>query len=161
MPRPKIAHKSTLVDMTPMCDVAFLLLTFFMLTTKFKPEDPVTVVTPSSISTKLLPESDVAMILVSKDGRVFYGLDDQNMRIKLIQDINQQYNLGLTPLEMKNFSLNSTLGVPINQLKTFLSQSLDDQKAAQQPGIPYDSAHNELKQWLLYTVTANGGEGNL
>jgi biopolymer transport protein ExbD len=145
--------------MTPMCDVAFLLLTFFMLTTKFKPEDPVTVVTPASISQKLLPEADVALIMVAKDGRVFYGLDDQNKRLQLIQDISQQYQLGLTPDEMKKFSLNSTMGVPINQLKQFLSLSLDDQKKFNQPGIPYDSTNNELAQWIRYTVTVNSATG--
>ena len=82
---------------------AFLLLTFFMLTTKFKPQDPVVVVTPSSISSQLLPEASVAMITVSKDGRVFFGLDQQNMRLDLIKSINQQYQLGLTPEELKNY----------------------------------------------------------
>ncbi|MEY4291989.1 MAG: hypothetical protein RIQ61_366, partial [Bacteroidota bacterium] len=33
MPKVKIPRKSTVVDMTAMCDVAFLLLTFFMLAT--------------------------------------------------------------------------------------------------------------------------------
>ncbi|GAA4311007.1 biopolymer transporter ExbD [Compostibacter hankyongensis] len=158
MPKVKIARKSTLVDMTPMCDVAFLLLTFFMLTTKFKPEDPVAVVTPTSISQKLLPEEDVAMIIVGKNGQVFYGLDDQNLRVKLIQAINQQYNLGLSNEQMKKFSMNSSFGVPIPQLKQFLSMSIDDQKAAQQPGIPYDSANNELAQWIKYTVSINAGK---
>ena len=35
MPKVKIPRKSTAVDMTAMCDVAFLLLTFFMLTSNF------------------------------------------------------------------------------------------------------------------------------
>src|SRR5699024_10165710 len=73
MPKVKIARKSTLVDMTPMSDVAFLLVTFFMLTTKFKPQEPVEVITPSAISTTILPESNVAMATISKDGRVFFG----------------------------------------------------------------------------------------
>ncbi len=46
MPKVKMPRKSTLIDMTAMCDVAFLLLTFFMLATKFKPDEPVAVVTP-------------------------------------------------------------------------------------------------------------------
>ena len=37
MARAKIKRGSTTVDMTAMCDVAFLLLTFFILATKFKP----------------------------------------------------------------------------------------------------------------------------
>lgn len=161
MPKIKIARKSTLVDMTPMCDVAFLLLTFFMLTTKFKPQDPVEVVTPSAISTKLLPEASVAMITVAKDGRVFFGLDQENKRVDLIKAINQQYQLGLTPAEMKNYSLASSVGVPIHSLKSYLSAPPDAQKDYHQPGIPYDSTNNELKQWLAYTVNINGSNGDL
>ena len=60
MSRPKIARKSTFIDMTAMCDVAFLLLSFFMLATKFKPDEPVVVVTPASISQVILPDADSA-----------------------------------------------------------------------------------------------------
>ncbi|RPI68323.1 MAG: biopolymer transporter ExbD, partial [Ignavibacteriales bacterium] len=41
MPKVKVPRKSTLIDMTAMCDVAFLLLTFFMLTTQFKSDESV------------------------------------------------------------------------------------------------------------------------
>jgi len=82
--------------MTAMCDVAFLLLTFFMLATKFKPDEPVTVVTPSSIAATLLPDSDVMLFTVDKDGRVFFSMDARQKE-KLIQDLDQQYKLGLEP----------------------------------------------------------------
>lgn len=161
MPKVKVPRKSTHVDMTAMCDVAFLLLTFFMLTTKFKPQDPVKVVTPSAISTQLLPESHVALVLISKDGRVFYGLDDQNMRQELIQAIDHQYNLGLTPSDIKNFSNSSVIGMPINKLKSFLDLPPDQAKRIQQPGIPVDSTNDELLQWITYTVTVNNGDPRL
>lgn len=161
MPRVKIAHKSTLVDMTPMCDVAFLLLTFFMLTTKFKPDEPVEVVTPAAISTTLLPEAHVALVTISKDGRVFFGLDDQNQRHKLISDISQQYKLGLSPEEMNNYSLASSVGMPINKLKQFLEMTPEKQKAFHQDGIPVDSATQELSQWMDYTVNINSNNPDL
>lgn len=161
MPKVKVPRKSTHVDMTAMCDVAFLLLTFFMLTTKFKPQDPVKVVTPSAISTKLLPESHVALVLISKDGRVFYGLDDQNMRQELIQALDHQYNLGLTPSDIKHFSNSSVIGMPINKLKSFLDLPPDQAKNIQQPGIPVDSTNDELLQWITYTVTVNNGDPRL
>ena len=50
MARPKIARKSTNVDMTAMCDVAFLLLSFFILTTKPKPSEAVPIQTPKSVA---------------------------------------------------------------------------------------------------------------
>lgn len=152
MPRVKIARKSTLVDMTPMVDVAFLLLTFFMLTTKFKPDEPVKVTTPSAISTSLLPESQVALITISRDGRVFFGLDDQNQRAALIENINTQYGLGLTPPEIENYALKSSVGMSINKLKNFLQLTSEQQKEYNQEGIPIDSMNQELSQWLDYTV---------
>ena len=47
MGRAKLPRKSTNIDMTAMCDVAFLLLSFFILTTKFKPAEAIAVETPS------------------------------------------------------------------------------------------------------------------
>lgn len=161
MPRAKIARKSTDVDMTPMVDVAFLLLTFFMLTTKFKPDEPVKVVTPAAISTTLLPESHVALITISKDGRVFFGLDDENQRAKLIENISQQYNLGFTHDEVMSYAMSAGVGMPINKLKEFLQLDPEQQKEYQQEGIPVDSTNQELSQWLDYTVNINNNNPKL
>lgn len=161
MPKVKIARKSTLVDMTPMVDVAFLLLLFFMLTSKFKPRDPIQVITPASISTTLLPESKVALITISKDGRVFFGLDDQNKRMQLIQNISDQYKLGLSSDEIKNYGLSSSVGTPINKLKRFLDLTPDQQRSFNQEGIPVDSANEELSQWINYTVNINNNNPKL
>ena len=77
MARPKLPRKSTSVDMTAMCDVAFLLLSFFILTTKFKASETVAVITPSSVSSKVAPEKDVTLVNFTKDGKVFLSLDNQ------------------------------------------------------------------------------------
>ncbi len=68
------------MDMTPMVDVAFLLLTFFMLTTQFKPAEEVQIDLPTSHSEFKLPETDVLMITVSKEGRILMGVDSQILR---------------------------------------------------------------------------------
>jgi len=57
--------------MTPMVDVAFLLLIFFMTTTSFKPPEEVTVQLPSSHSEYKVPEAGVLILTVSKDGDLF------------------------------------------------------------------------------------------
>ncbi len=75
--------------MTPMVDVAFLLLTFFMLTTQFKPPSEVSVVLPDSHSAIKLPESDVITVSVTKDGRIFMGVDAQNLRVQLFGEENK------------------------------------------------------------------------
>lgn len=75
--------------MTPMVDVAFLLLTFFMLTTQFKPPEVVQIVLPTSHSDFKLPESDVMTITISKDNRLFLGIDNQYVRSKIFGPENR------------------------------------------------------------------------
>ncbi|PSL47162.1 outer membrane transport energization protein ExbD [Chitinophaga niastensis] len=158
MPKVKMPRKSTAIDMTAMCDVAFLLLTFFMLATKFKPDEPVTVVTPSSINTTLLPDSDVLLFTVDKDGRVFFSMDGQPKRRKLIEDLNTQYKLGLDEKEIKNFVTGASVGTPIKDLKAYLSLSEEKRKGSGlDKGIPTDSANNELGAWIEYGNAAQGG----
>ena len=77
------------LDMTPMVDVGFLLLTFFMLTTQFKPEESVEIALPDSHSAFKLPDADVITISVSKDSRIFLGFDSQNMRSAVFGEANR------------------------------------------------------------------------
>ncbi|MGA9364721.1 MAG: biopolymer transporter ExbD [Bacteroidota bacterium] len=83
MPKFKKARIGIRIDMTPMVDVAFLLLTFFMLTTQFRPPEEVEIVLPSSHSPIKIPESDVSVITVSKTGALFMSVDQQNLRVRL------------------------------------------------------------------------------
>jgi biopolymer transport protein ExbD len=75
--------------MTPMVDVAFLLLTFFMLTTQFRPPEEVEIVLPSSHSAIKLPESNVMLISISKDNRIFLGFDSPVLTGKIFGDANK------------------------------------------------------------------------
>ena len=83
MGRIKPKRHGVLMDMTPLVDVAFLLLTFFMLTTQFKPPEEVQIDLPSSNSAFKLPESDVMTLSLSNDGRIFMGLDSQKLRRRI------------------------------------------------------------------------------
>lgn len=71
------------LDMTPMVDVAFLLLTFFMLTTTFRPPEEVSVTVPDSHSQLKLPTASVITITVTKDKRVWMDVDAQVVRAKI------------------------------------------------------------------------------
>jgi biopolymer transport protein ExbD len=88
MPKHKQARVGVRMDMTPMVDVAFLLLTFFMLTTTFKPPEEVQIELPVSHSAIKLPESDVMMITVNKLGNIYLGLDSQVLRANLFGQEN-------------------------------------------------------------------------
>ena len=131
MPKKKIARKSTAIDMTAMCDVSFLLLTFFMLATKFKPPDLVEVVTPASISDTKVAETNIITISIDKDGRVFFDMDGIPTKLKLIDEIDTNMKLGLTKEEKDNFALSAGVGVPFNQLKSYLNLRPNDQKELQ------------------------------
>jgi biopolymer transport protein ExbD len=155
MPKVKVPRKSTSVDMTAMTDVAFLLLTFFMLATKFKPDEPVVVDTPSSVSQILLPESDVILLTIDKDGRVFFGVDGQQMKEQLIQKMGERYKVQFTPDQIKEFSLLSTFGTSVAQLPALLDMKSEDRLKAPQPGIPCDSLVNELGDWIWQTRLLN------
>lgn len=162
MPKVKMARKSTTIDMTAMCDVAFLLLTFFMLATSFKPEEPVTVVTPSSINTKILPDSDVILLTVGKDGRIFFSMDGQPKRKKLIEDLNNQFHLNLDQKAMNNFIVGAIVGTELKNLNGYLNMKMEQRKASGiETGIPADSANNELTTWINYARTAQGGNPKL
>jgi biopolymer transport protein ExbD len=157
MPKVKVPRKSTLIDMTAMCDVAFLLLTFFMLTTQFKTDESIIVDTPSSISEIKLPETDILNITINKEGKVFFSLDNKNFsRERLLQRISEKYpELQFTAEEEKAFVLTGSVGVPINQLKGYLDLEDDERKMYSQPGIPVDSTNNELGIWIMQGRLSN------
>jgi biopolymer transport protein ExbD len=89
MKKIKTARVPIRIDMTAMVDVAFLLLTFFMLTTQFRPPQEVDVVLPESHSVIKLPESNVITIIISNAGEVYMGVDSQFLRASLFGEENQ------------------------------------------------------------------------
>ncbi|MCZ6775123.1 MAG: biopolymer transporter ExbD [Ignavibacteria bacterium] len=105
MPRIKVRRVGIRIDMTPLVDIAFLLLTFFMMTTQFKPLEEVEIILPSSHSEFKLPESDVMTINIGEDGRIFLGFDSQILRGRLFGEENK---------------LKLSIEVPKNQLANLL-----------------------------------------
>jgi len=155
MPSVKIPRKSTFVDMTPFVDVAFLILTFFIMATKFKPEEPVEIKTPNSVSTRDLPEDDAIQVTFDSTGRVFFSVlsaKDPTIKYNVIKHINETRSLGLTEAEMKNFVRTPSVGVPFSGLKQLLAIPQEDQKNFKQPGIPLDTLGGELYYWIRDAV---------
>lgn len=152
MPKVKIPRKSTVVDMTAMCDVAFLLLTFFMLTSNFTKKEAAVVVTPSSISEIKIPERNIMLILVDSKGKLFFGIDGQENRIALLEKMGTLYNIQFNSNELKEFSLINSFGLPINQMKNYLAMKQEERDVLTgAAGIPCDSADNQLKNWVSAT----------
>jgi biopolymer transport protein ExbD len=159
MAKVKMSKKATSIDMTAMCDVAFLLLTFFILTATAKAPEPLPVDTPSSTVQTKLPETDLATLTVGKsEGKeqVFFGVKGRDVRIKTLELMAQKYNLTFTEDELKQFSLLDEFGVPIEAMKQLLAmKGADRAKAGIQPGIPCDSINNQLKDWIYTARQAN------
>jgi biopolymer transport protein ExbD len=155
MPKVKPHRANPSLDMTPMVDLAFLLVTFFMLISKFAPEEVVVVDTPSSTSDIKLPASDILTISIDKTGKVFYGVEGQHTKLELIDKIGKKYNISFTEQEKARFALMPSFGVPVGSLQSLLRLSPEQAKKANQPGIPVDSLNNELGDWVMQTRYSN------
>lgn len=157
MARIKIPRKSTAIDMTAMCDVAFLLLTFFILTAKLKQEDPMRVDVPAASVKLNIPDIDMATITVGH-GKVFFSIEGTDLRKSLLEEMGKHYSFPFTPEDIAKFSVIPTFGVPIGQLKQYINLTQDQRKVYVQPGIPTDTTLNsELFNWIYQAriVTKN------
>lgn len=149
MPRVKVPRKSTAIDMTAMCDVAFLLLTFFILTATARQPEPLPVSIPSSTYEFKVPDENNAILTIGQ-GKVFFEVAGQNVRVRTLEKMGEQYKISFTPEEKKRFAVMSSFGVPIQSLKTLLAMTGEERnKPGVQPGIPTDSLDNQLNNWVL------------
>jgi len=162
MARPKIARKSTAIDMTAMCDVAFLLLSFFILTAKPKSEEAIKITTPTSVASKVAPEKNVVLVSMDSGGKVFLSMDDKEKKLQIAQLIKTQKGLNF---DEKAFANAEFYGTSFSQLPQYLALPVEQRKNNLLPGIPVDSTKgsNELVEWMQYvsTVYQNAKPGEL
>ena len=156
--------------MTAMSDVTVLLLTFFMLTSTFLQKEPVTVITPPSVSEEKVPDANLLSVLVSPEGKVFLevlGSKDSTMksetvRADLLKNMVAEYkkthpsaNLAFTNKEIETFSKLNAFGVPITKMKEWLNLEPDQRDKALEagPGVPINMNEdpnnpNEFQMWI-------------
>lgn len=153
MGRIKVARKSTAIDMTAMCDVSFLLLTFFILTATARQPEPLPVDTPASTVKFKLPDLDIATITIGQKGTVFFGVPGQPIRRRTLELMAEKYQIQFSDEEMNRFQVMESFGVPIGNLKQIIMMKGDDRiKPGLQKGIPTDSVGqrpSELHNWIL------------
>jgi len=155
MAKVKMAKKATSIDMTAMCDVAFLLLTFFILTATAKQPEPLPVDTPNSTNQTKLPDSDLATITIGQKGKVFFGVTGRDLRMSTLEMMAQKYNVTFSQEDKEKFALIENFGVPIENLKQIIDmKAADRNKENVQPGIPKDSLNNQLADWVQYSRRA-------
>ena len=161
MPSVKLPRKSTDTDMTPFVDIAFLILSFFIMATKFKPAEPVKVETPNSVSSKMLKEENAVLITIDPESKVYLNISspkDPGKLSTIIDGINTTRNLGLTDAQKKSFVTAPIIGVPFTGLKQLLDLPLPQQEKVKQPGIPVlDTLNNELVWWISEAKKAFAG----
>jgi len=150
----KMKKKSTSTDMTAMCDVAFLLLTFFILTATAKVPEVMPVDTPASTVQTKLPEKDLATLTVG-NGKVFFDVKGKDVRIRTLELMGQKYGVEFSEEEQTKFAIMESFGVPVQNLKQIIEMKPSDRKNVQQPGIPKDSLDNQLADWIQNARIAN------
>ena len=138
MGRVKIAKKSTFIDMTAMSDVTVLLLTFFMLTSTFLQKEPTTVLTPPSVSTEKVQETNFVQVLVSPEGKIWLTMNNdtstvwsnEKMRMAVLDKVAEIYNethksnpVSFTNEQKHTFAKLGSFGVPLRQMGEFLNMA--------------------------------------
>lgn len=141
--------------MTAMCDVAFLLLSFFIMSATAKMPEPHPVDTPASTVLDKLPEEGLATITVG-DEKVFFTILGKEVRKRTLERMSAKYGVGFTPEEYKAFSDMEGFGVKMTEMKGLLKLEPAERIAeGLQKGIPYDSINNQLFDWVKYAREAN------
>jgi biopolymer transport protein ExbD len=139
-----------------MCDVAFLLLSFFILATKQKPPEVLAVTPPNSISAKAAPDKSI-LITLTKEGKAFLMLGDDTKKGEILENINSTRALGLTPAELDKWKKREFIGLPLNMIKGSLAESAPNIPPDKLPGIPTDSTNNEMVDWLRSVTNVYAG----
>jgi biopolymer transport protein ExbD len=134
MAKIKLKRHSFRLDMTPMVDVGFLLVTFFMLTAKFKPQsdEPLQIQLPVAIAdTTRLPDANIATIEVGlkplADGRmdtvIEFGLSNEKDRAPVYKPLNLTDPKTGQPLTDGQLAMKAGVVVTKATLETVVQQS--------------------------------------
>jgi biopolymer transport protein ExbD len=152
MPKVKVPRKSTSIDMTAMCDVAFLLLSFFIFTAKFKKPEEIEIKTPNSVSTDSVTTKDRfnVYVEVSPKGKVLMGFETDSVARLVLQALNGKHGIGMNEPELIALSKKTTFGGDFKNLKQFASQIGAPDAAKEPEGIPVmDSTKSQFLDWII------------
>lgn len=143
------------LDMTPMVDLAFLLVTFFMLTASFRMAEPVVVDPPSSIGEVALPDNHI-MVTIDDKGRAFFGISNSTAKMNALRQMAAKYKVPFSEEQIVKFSGLPSFGVDLKDLPAYIDTKEDARKNFKgsdgrgQTGVPLDTItpNNQLKDWI-------------
>lgn len=150
MAKIKMPKGTPSLDMTPMVDLAFLLVTFFMLAASFRSNEPVDVTIPSSIGDKEVPEKTLIMVTVDKGGRLFFNCSGEEVRRNVLTKMIDRYKVKLDKKQFDEFLKITSIGCDMSELPAYLSLDGAGRKDFKTYGIPADSTNNQLKDWIRF-----------
>lgn len=140
--------------MTPMVDLAFLLVTFFMLTASFRMAEPVVVDPPSSIGDVALPDNHI-MVTVDDKGRAYFGISNSTAKMEALREMSAKYKVTFSDEQIKKFSGLTSFGLDIRDLPAYIDLKENERKAFKpggdrKIGVPLDTItpNNQLKDWI-------------
>lgn len=160
MPKIKPPVRTPHIDMTPMVDLFSVILIFLLLTASFRPQEATVINSPASISEKQAQDKDIMTIVISKDGKVFFNIDNgkdttKHTRADVLTEMGKRYNINFSKQELVNFGRLSSFGMPMADMRKWLNAQDSKVKEALQTGIPMDSTDNQLSYWIRYSRLAN------
>ena len=112
--------------------------------------------TPNSISAKAAPEK-AFIITLTKEGKTFLSLGEETKKMDILKDINTSRSLGLTEGELQKWNRQEFVGVPFSQVKGYLNMATPP-PPDRLPGIPIDTAQNELIDWMKSITNVYAGQ---
>jgi len=156
MARVKPKRRGPDMDLTAMSDMAWLLLSFFILTSNFREPEVVAVVTPTSVSNEKMAEENMMIAKIDGKGHFLLSLEEDD-RIPALERMGDKYGVRFTDAEKKAFKSVVEFGVPMSEMRQYLNLSADKQ-ALYTPGIPLDTVGGknvELVDWIFEAKETN------
>jgi len=126
-----------------------LLLSFFIMATKTKPPEALSVIMPSSVSSKAVELNDQVMVILNPDGKVFLSLSEPERKEQVAEEVARLKGVPMSAADVKKAGKVEFFGAPLAQLPSYVNLPKENFKGELLPGIPaVDSTNNELTLWM-------------
>lgn len=156
MARVKPKRRGPSMDLTAMSDMAWLLLSFFILTSNFREPETIPVVTPTSVSNEKMAEENMMIAKIDGKGNYLLSFEEKD-RIAVLERMGEKYQVRFTDAEKKAFKSLPEFGVPMAEMRQFLNLPHDKQ-VQYNPGIPLDTIGGkniEVVDWIFEAKEVN------